>query len=133
MGNQETIRRRELTEKNRDQAADAKMAAEDPAVLTARSHSAPLRIAKVDDDSAGGGFYYAKLQKIDAVNWDTDAGAMVDDAGGAIIVANLPEIGSANNGLDAGDLMFVWQERDDSGVMRWVGIEAFGRKTFGFK
>jgi hypothetical protein len=133
-GDIQRVRRREVKLQVSDDAAAAMMQAELelPTALGAAG-GGEMRIAKVDDDSAGGGHYYCYLQKIDATYWDNDSAATVNDPAFAeqVLVCNLAEMGSDVHNLDTGDLLICWQERDDEGNERWVGFEAFGRHTFG--
>lgn len=131
------IRRREVALRIADDAAAERMEAEIemPTPTAAGGYAGTLRVAKVDSDAAGGGHYYCKIQKIDATNWDKDTAAMVDDPGYAelVIVCNLAEMGTNKHRLSSAntDRLICWQEADDEGNLRWVGVEVFGRGDFG--
>jgi len=46
-------------------------------------------------------------------------------------VVNMAEIKSSVRNLDAGDYLLAWRHVDDENNVRWLGIEVFGRHTFG--
>lgn len=90
-----------------------------------------FRIAKVDSDAAGGGYYNCHLQTLDAAYWDSDTADQLDDIGDSVVVLNLAEIGVDKHNLDAGDLIICWTMTDDGGTNRYVGNEVIGRHTAG--
>ncbi|OQA02122.1 MAG: hypothetical protein BWY71_00126 [Planctomycetes bacterium ADurb.Bin412] len=92
-----------------------------------------LYIAKVVSDATGGGYYNCYLQTIDATYWKTNTLALANAEAEPVshVVLNLAEIGSSVHNLDANDLIVCWKTIDNAGTSRYVGIEVFGRHTFG--
>lgn len=85
-----------------------------------------MRVAEVDSNATGGGYYNCKLQKLDADDWESNTGLFDDKADGAIVALNIPEAGRTDSHhLNANDKMAVWRQRDDGdpGKMRWIGVE----------
>jgi hypothetical protein len=95
-----------------------------------RGTTGTIAIASVDSDATGGGYYNCHKQTLDATDWDTDTNPF-DDTGDSIVVLNLAEAGSSVHNLDAGDLIMYWSLTDDESNTRNVGVEVFGRHTFG--
>ncbi|MBN1126918.1 MAG: hypothetical protein JXA82_18090 [Sedimentisphaerales bacterium] len=71
-------------------------------------------------------FYNCRRQVVDHTDWDT-GGAVdrIDDLNtDNVVVFNVAENGLATVELTAGDLLYGWQEEDDEGTVRWLGIPA---------
>lgn len=89
-----------------------------------------VRIAAVDDEAAGGGYYTCFLQKVSNAKWNTDTIGQLANDGAVITVLNLSEVPLSGDTdshiLNSGTLMEVWEETDDAGTIRWVG-HAIGR------
>lgn len=88
-------------------------------------------IAEVDTDATGGGYYNCYLQTLDADDWESDTDLCDDTGDDTVVVLNLVESGSAVHNLDANDKIICWKKPDDEGNTRYVGVEVFGRHTFG--
>ncbi len=91
-----------------------------------------LFIARVVSDATGGGYYNCYLQTLDATDWDTNTTILQNPTTlTSVVVANLAEIGSSVHNLDAGNFLICWQAKDDESNERYIGVEVFGRHTFG--
>ncbi len=103
-----------------------------PLVRMPRSLPGKLFIAKVVSDATGGGYYNCYLQTLDATYWDTDTTILKNPTTlESVVVLNLAEVGSAVHNLDAGNFIICWKATDDESNERYIGVEVFGRHTFG--
>ena len=92
-----------------------------------------LFIAKVVSDATGGGYYNCYLQTINTIYWDTNTLALTNAEAVPvpIVVLNLAEIGSNVHNLAANKYIWGFIEIDSAGNRRHIGLEVFGRHTFG--
>ena len=81
-----------------------------------------MRIAEVDSDAAGGGYYNCHIQTLDATDWNTDTADQLDDTGDSVVVLNLAEVGADRHALAAGNHILCWKVPDDEGNIRLVGF-----------
>ncbi len=110
-------------EKMKEDMADLPV---EPAASGGGIGSGRMRVAEVDSNATGGGYYNCSLQKFDADHWETNNDPWGDDGSTAIVALNIPEGGKTDSHqLTAGKKLAVWRQRDDGdpGKMRWVGVE----------
>ncbi len=82
------------------------------------------RIAIVDNiTDRTGGHYNCYLQKLDAAKWDSATDDQLEQDGeNTVVVLNLLEVECSDHDLKQGEQLVIWQETDNEGNSRWVGL-----------
>lgn len=87
------------------------------------------RIATINSNTTGGGYYNCSLMAIDSEKWDTTntEHLIADTRYDEIVVLNIAEEpiegDTSSHKLTQDTMMEVWQVTDDEGNFRWIGHE----------